>query len=68
MVAGSAAGIAVHEAIVAKPDVHGGLAKAAELLALAGTLGHLALRAAVFGSSGSGGHNGNVTPPAIRRK
>ena len=60
MVAGVAAGFAVHEAVLANADVQLRLAEAAELVALALSLGHFALSAAVLGRAGSGRHSINV--------
>ena len=56
VVAGRAAGLAVQQAIVAKTDVDDRLAEAAEFFALAGALKLFALRAFVFGGTGSGAH------------
>jgi hypothetical protein len=60
VVAGVAAGDAVHEAVLANPYLHPRLAEAAKLLA--GTLAFwlLTLGAVVFGGAGSGGHEANV--------
>jgi hypothetical protein len=60
VIAGRAAGLAVHEAVGADADVKRPLAEAAELFALAVVFGFLALRAAVFRTSGSGSHGANV--------
>jgi hypothetical protein len=60
MFAGVAAGFAVHEAVLADADVELRLAEAAELIALALSLGHFALSATVFGLAGSGRHTSNV--------
>ena len=60
VVAGSAAGVAVQEAVGAEADVELRLAEAAELIALALILGFFALAAAVFGVAGSSGHRNNV--------
>src|SRR5208282_2037718 len=60
VIAGCAAGLTVHEAVGADADVNRPLAEAAVLLALAGVFGFLALRAAVFRTSGSGSHGANV--------
>ena len=62
MVAGVAAGFAVHEAVLADADVELRLAEAAELIALALSLGHFTLSAAVLGVAGSGRHSSNVAP------
>jgi hypothetical protein len=61
VIAGGAAGFAVHQAVLANADFEHGLAKAAVLLALALVFGHFALCATVFGVAGSGGHISNVT-------
>jgi hypothetical protein len=60
VVAGVAAGFAVHEAVLANADIELRLAEAAELIALALSLGHFALSAAVLGLAGSSGHSSNV--------
>jgi hypothetical protein len=60
VIAGLAAGFAVHEAVSAEADVDLRLTEAAELLALALSLGHIALAATVFGVAGSGRHRNNV--------
>jgi len=60
VVAGFAAGFAVHEAVVADADIKCGLAEAAELFALAGVFRLFALRASVLGGTGSGGHGFNL--------
>jgi hypothetical protein len=60
IIAGFAAGIAVHETVVANADVERGLAKAAIFVALALRFGHFALSATVFGLAGSGGHSNNA--------
>jgi Flp pilus assembly protein protease CpaA len=57
VVAGSAAGFAVHQAVRTDADIEYILAKAAVFLALALTFRHFALRAMGFGLAGSGGHN-----------
>jgi len=62
VVASVAAGFAVHQAIGADADVDHRLAEAAILLARAGALGLLALSAAIFGGTGSWGHDLTVTP------
>jgi hypothetical protein len=49
VVAGAAAGLAVHEAILADADLEYGLAEAAVLVALALVFWHFALGATVFG-------------------
>jgi hypothetical protein len=53
VVAGRAAGLAVHQAIGTKPDVDDRLAQAAVLLALALCFRLFALHAAVFGAFGA---------------
>jgi hypothetical protein len=60
IVAGGAAGFAIHQAVVADADVDGRLAEAAEFVALATGFGHLALGAFEFGGAGSSGHIHNV--------
>jgi len=60
VVAGFAAGDAIHEAVPANPYVHLRLAKAATLLAPTLVFWLLTLGAAVFGGAGSGGHEANV--------
>jgi hypothetical protein len=60
VVAGVPAGFAVHEAVFADADIELRLAEAAELIALALSLGHFALSAAVLGLAGSGRHSSNV--------
>src|SRR5206468_12962273 len=60
VVAGFAAGLTVHQAVGADADVDHCLAKAAVFLALALALGPLALSAAVFGGTGSCGHEVTV--------
>ena len=65
MVAGVAAGFAVHETVLANVDIELRLAEAAELIALALSFGHFALSATVLGLAGSGRHSSNV---ALRRR
>jgi hypothetical protein len=60
VVAGLAAVFAVHQTIGANADVNYGLAEAAEFIAVARTLGHLALGTTIFGGAGSGAHESNV--------
>jgi hypothetical protein len=60
VVTGRAAGFAVQEAVSTQADVNHRLAEAAVLLALAAVFRLLALRAAVFGGTGSGAHKLNV--------
>jgi len=60
VVAGRAAGFAVHEAVGADADVELRLAEDAELVALALIFRHFALAAAEFGVAGSRGHENNV--------
>jgi hypothetical protein len=62
VVAGGAAGYAVHEAVFADADIELRLAQDAELVALALIFHHLALAAAKFDVSGSGGHGTNLAP------
>jgi hypothetical protein len=61
VVAGFAAGDAIHEAVPANPYVHPRLAEAATLLAPTLVFWLLTLGAAVLGGAGSGGHEANVT-------
>jgi len=61
VVAGRAAGLAVQQTIVAKTDVHDGLAEAAEFFALAGGFKPFALGAFVTGGAGSGAHKCNLS-------
>jgi hypothetical protein len=60
VVAGGAAGLAVHESVLADADFEYGLAEAAVLVALALIFRHFALGATVFGGPGSCGHKNNV--------
>jgi hypothetical protein len=61
VVAGGAAGFAVHESVFADADVELGLAEDAKLVAVALIFRHFALAAAEFGGGGSVGHDiGNV--------
>jgi hypothetical protein len=60
VVAGRAAGLAVEEAVGAETDVDYRLAEAAELFALTRTFRLFALRAFVFGGTGTGAHENNV--------
>jgi hypothetical protein len=60
VLAGRAAGLAVQESVGTQADVDDGLAEAAVFLALAAAFRLLALRAAVFGGTGSGAHKLNV--------
>ena len=57
VVAGRAAGFAIHQAVLANANVNHGLTEAAKLFALTRALGLLALRAMVFRGTGSGAHN-----------
>lgn len=57
VIAGSATGLAVHQAVLTDADVECGLAKAAVLIAFALTFWHFALRATGFGLAGSSGHD-----------
>ena len=68
VVAGGAAGLTVHEAILADADFEYGLAQAAEFVALAGGFCHFALAAAKFGGSGSVGHRCNASEGPGYRK
>jgi hypothetical protein len=60
VIAGVAAGVAVHESVLADSDIEHGLAEAAVLIALALRFRHFTLGATVFGLAGSGGHKNNV--------
>ena len=60
VIAGGAAGFAVHQAVQTDADVECGLAEATVLIALTLTFGHFALCATGFGLAGSGGHKSNV--------
>ena len=60
VVAGAAAGFAVHEAVFADADVELRLAEDAELIAVAVIFRHFALAATKFGVAGSGGHRSNL--------
>ncbi len=60
VVAGGAAGFAVHEAVFTDADVELRTAEAAELIALAGVFRLLALGAAEFGLAGCRGHTSNL--------
>jgi hypothetical protein len=60
VVAGDAAGFAVHEAVLADADFEDGLAETAVLVALALVFRHLALGATGLGVAGSCGHENNV--------
>jgi hypothetical protein len=62
VIAGGAAGFAVHQAVLANADFEHGLAEAAVLLALTLAFGHFALCATAFGLAGSGGHSKMLTP------
>jgi hypothetical protein len=61
VVAGDAAGLAVHEAVLADPDLEYGLAEATVLIALALVFRHFALGATIFCGTGPGGHRNNLT-------
>ncbi|HTA50303.1 MAG TPA: hypothetical protein VK930_12675, partial [Verrucomicrobiae bacterium] len=50
----------VHEAVLTEANFEDGLAEAAVLFALALGFRHVALGAAVFGGTGSGGHRSNL--------
>ena len=63
VIAGGAAGFAVHEAVLADADFEYGLAEAAVLVALALVLDHFALGTTAFGGTGSRGHRNNVALP-----
>src|SRR5579862_2665770 len=65
VLAGGAAGFAVHQSIFTNTHINYGLTKNAVLLALTGAFGLLALHTANFRVAGSGAHKANV---ARRRK
>jgi hypothetical protein len=56
VVAGGAAGLAIHQPVAADADINDGLAKAAVFFARAGIFRLLALCAAKFGRTGAGTH------------
>jgi hypothetical protein len=60
VVAGVAAGLAVHESVFADADVELRLTEDAEFVAVALVFRHFTLAAAEFGGSGSVGHISNV--------
>jgi hypothetical protein len=60
VIAGGAAGLAIHETIGANADIEDCLAQAAILLALAAFFRLLALRAAISGGTTSGAHTANL--------
>jgi hypothetical protein len=60
IVAGGAAGFAVHEAVVANAGVNHRLAEAAKFLTLARSFRHFTLGAFVAGGTGSGAHAINL--------
>jgi hypothetical protein len=60
VIASAAAGLAVHEAVLAEADLEYGLAEAAVLIALALVFCHFALGATAFGGTCSGGHRSNL--------
>ena len=62
VIAGVAAGFAVHESVLTHADIELRLTEAAEFVALALSFGSFALRARVFAGAGSGRHISNVTP------
>jgi hypothetical protein len=62
VVASGAAGLTVHQAVLANADLKHGLAEAAVLIALALRFWHFALSATVLGAAGSSGHRNNVAP------
>jgi len=61
VIAGGAAGFAVHQTVLANANVERGLAEAAIFVALTLGFGHFTLCAAVFSLAGSGGHRRNVS-------
>jgi len=64
VVAGPTARFAVHKAVGTDADIELGLAEAAELIALALSFRHFALRTTEFGLAGSGGHRNKVVEAA----
>ena len=60
VVAGGAAGFAVHEAVFADADIELRLTENTELVAFALIFRHFALAAAQLGGAGLGGHRSNV--------
>jgi hypothetical protein len=68
VVAGFAAGIAIHQAIGANADIDYGLAETAVLFALATVFRLFTLRATVFCGAGSGAHGANVARPGEHAK
>ena len=61
VVACRAAGFAIQESVIAEAHVNHGLAKTAILLTLAISFGLFALRAAIFGGTGTGAHEITVS-------
>lgn len=68
VVAGMAAGVAIHQAVRADANVELRLTEAAELVADALVFRHLALAATVLGVAGSGGHSNNCSAGGNRWK
>lgn len=68
VIAGGAAGFAVHQTVLANPNVERGLAEAAIFVALTLGFGHFTLCAAVFSLAGSGGHRRNVSARGLSGK
>jgi hypothetical protein len=68
VVAGRAAGLAVHQSIAAEPNINQRLAEATKFFAIAVSLRLFALRATVFGGTGSGAHGANVARRTGDRK
>lgn len=64
VIAGIAAGLAIHEAVRAHADIKLRLAEAAELIALTLAFRHFALAATILAVGGSRVHIGNVAPLA----
>ena len=62
VVAGRAAGFAIHQAVGADANVELRLAQAAELIALAFVFRHFTLPATVLRVTGSGRHDTNLAP------
>lgn len=68
VVAGLAAVLAIHQAVVANADVGHGLAEAAKLFAITRTFRLVALGTTIFRRTGSGAHQNNVAGLCGRRK
>ena len=68
VVAGAAAGLAIHQSIFAEAHINDRLAQRAIFFALTILLGLLALRAAGFRGAGSGGHIANLPAALVVQK